>query len=738
MTQQEFIERYQFSIKDDNIGGGSFGTVYKAYDTILDREVAIKISEVKIVGDKEFSLLEEFKAIENIPPNKFIANYEEVFRFESFNGIYDYGLMQYYSLGNLSSYLKNNEVSLEKRESITKGILEGIAFLHKHKVVHRDLKPSNILVVDRKGIIIPKITDFGLSKQAEGDGKASRFTNSFAGGTLQYSSPEQLKGLPLKLNTDLWSFGVIAYEILTGKTLFETDSQSTASAERQNEITQKILHVDVSKKLAILSIRWQRVVTACLERDVNKRLQDTNTLFSILKSDETPLKEEVLEAKTIVKELKKDSIKVEASATENNDATIIKGSEKKIQETVNPKSVSSSKTISKDNKKKLNPLIWLVVLFVVVSGVLFVLKPWEEKIDPELQKQFITLKVEANLLAKQENWQEALNKYQEANKLLLELVVQDSIASLTKRLASIAKVEETKIWQKAKKANTIKSYKSYLAVYKNGFYKAEADSVIASIESYLKSAAGKKKLAQEQAKERLKKLPKPIQSLLASFVYVRGGTFTMGCSSKKFKCDDDELPTHRVSLSGFSIGKYEVTQAQWQAVMKSNPSSNQGCDDCPVEQVSYNDTQYFIKKLNKLTGKQYRLPTEAEWEFAARGGIKSIGYQYSGSNSGLSVGWYKENSGNYTHSIGQKQANELGLYDMSGNVAEWCSDWYGENYYTKSHSNNPKGPSLGLGRCVRGGSYYFDLNNRSVSNRSKSNGDLDEPFHNTGFRLVLD
>tara|TARA_R110002126_G_scaffold27040_1_gene91042 strand:+ start:1184 stop:3781 length:2598 start_codon:yes stop_codon:yes gene_type:complete len=282
MTQQEFTERYQFSIKTDKIGGGSFGTVYRAYDTILDREVAIKISEVKFVGDKEFSLLEEYKAIENIPVHKCIANYEEVFRFESFNGIYDYGLMQYYALGNLSSYLKNNEVSLAKRESITKGILEGIAFLHEHKVVHRDLKPSNILVVDRRGEIIPKITDFGLSKQAEGDGKASRFTNSFAGGTLQYSSPEQLKGLPLKLNTDLWSFGAIAYEILTGKTLFEAQSQSTASAEWQNEITQKILHADISEQLTTLPSNWQLVVNACLERDVSERVQHAEALFAIL------------------------------------------------------------------------------------------------------------------------------------------------------------------------------------------------------------------------------------------------------------------------------------------------------------------------------------------------------------------------------------------------------------------------------------------------------------------------
>jgi serine/threonine protein kinase len=317
MTQEEFRKRYEFNIKTDTIGGGSFGTVYKAYDTILDREVAIKVSEVKNVGDKEFSLLEEFKAIETLSIHKNIANYEKVYRFESFPTVFDYGVMQYYSQGNLSSYLKNNEVSLEKRENIIIGVLEGILFLHQHNVVHRDLKPSNILVVDRRGIIIPKITDFGLSKQANLDGKASRFTNSFAGGTLQYSSPEQLKGLPIKLNTDIWSFGVIAYEVLTGLTLFEAENMGTASAEWQNAVTQKILYTDINSELGSLPTVWQKVVTACLERDVNKRPQSILILFDFLKGN---FKEKLSNSKGNLndfKNLKGSNIRIKISLTSN-------------------------------------------------------------------------------------------------------------------------------------------------------------------------------------------------------------------------------------------------------------------------------------------------------------------------------------------------------------------------------------------------------------------------------------
>jgi formylglycine-generating enzyme required for sulfatase activity/serine/threonine protein kinase len=799
MTEEEFFKRYTYNVQKNNIGGGSFGTVYKAYDNILDREVAIKVSEVKVVGDKEFSLLVEFEAIAHLPMSMYIANYEGVFRFIERNGTYDYAVMQYYSLGNLSHYLKKNEVSLLKRESITKGILEGIAFLHEHKVVHRDLKPSNILVVDRQGEIIPKITDFGLSKQAEADGKASRFTNSFAGGTLQYSSPEQLKGLPLKLNTDLWSFGAIAYEILTGKTLFEAQSQSTASAEWQNAITQKILHADVSKELEILPLHWRKVVSACLEKDVNNRVQNSIALFSMLSGNEKPKEQPVSDAKTVVKEPNTEN---KSSTSYNNDETIIKGKQKTdqekstkqnalqllglqepftkgkledafrihknkckkgIQDAINSdiaesykktlskleqaygillplakipasKATAKKQTVAKD-KKKPSSFVWGILVVAMLAIGLFFLKPWAPSLDPAIQKQFTTLKAAANVLAKRKEWQEALSKYQAANKLLLEPAVQDSIASISKRLEGIAKAKETKAWEAAKKSNTIKSYQGYLAVYQEGLYKSEADSAIAKIEDYLKSEAGRKKLAAQQAKEKLKSLPSPIQKLLRDMVYVRGGTFTMGCTSEQNNCYDHEKPSHRVTLSSFNIGKYEVTQTQWQAVMGTNPSDNKGCGECPVEQVSWNDIQKFIKKLKKLTGKRFRLPTEAEWEFAARGGTRSRGYQYAGGNNMSSVAWYEDNSNKKNHPVGQKQSNELGLYDMAGNVWEWCSDWYGRNYYNTSPSSNPKGPSSGAYRVLRGGGFYDSASDCRVAFRYFSAPSF--RFNNYGFRVAL-
>ena len=189
--------------------------------------------------------------------------------------------------------------------------------------------------------------------------------------------------------------------------------------------------------------------------------------------------------------------------------------------------------------------------------------------------------------------------------------------------------------------------------------------------------------------------------LTANMVYVSGGTFTMGATSEQGSdADNDEKPVHSVTLSSFYICKYEVTQALWEAVMGSNPSNWKGAN-LPVERVSWDDCQTFIRKLNALTGKNFRLPTEAEWEFAARGGNNSREYKYAGSNNIETVAWYDADSGNKTHVVGTKSPNELGLYDMSGNVWEWCQDRYGS--YSGASQTNPTGASSGSNRVLRGG-----------------------------------
>ena len=217
-------------------------------------------------------------------------------------------------------------------------------------------------------------------------------------------------------------------------------------------------------------------------------------------------------------------------------------------------------------------------------------------------------------------------------------------------------------------------------------------------------------------------------------VKVEAGTFMMGATYEMQKPYDDEKPVHQVTLTNnYYMGKYEVTQSLWQVVMGSNPSKFKG-DDLPVERVSWNDCQEFISKLNSMTGRKFRLPTEAEWEYAARGGKKSRGCQYSGSSNISKVAWYDDgNSGRKTHPVGTKQANELGIYDMTGNVLEWCQNRYSS--YLSSSQTNPIGANSGSHRVRRGGSWdyaavYCRSSYRYSDRPDRRNGDL-------GFRLVL-
>ena len=216
-------------------------------------------------------------------------------------------------------------------------------------------------------------------------------------------------------------------------------------------------------------------------------------------------------------------------------------------------------------------------------------------------------------------------------------------------------------------------------------------------------------------------------------VKVEAGTFMMGATSEMKDPDDEEKPVHQVTLTNdYYMSKYEVTQALWEAVMGSNPSRYKG-DNLPVEMVSWDDCQEFISKLNSLTGRKFRLPTEAEWEYAARGGKKSRSYQYSGSSNISDVAWYDGNSGSKTHPVGTKQANELGIYDMSGNVREWCSDWYVS--YSSSSQTNPTVADSAWCRVRRGGGCYDNAWSCRSSYRYCRVPDCN--YYILGLRLVL-
>lgn len=226
-----------------------------------------------------------------------------------------------------------------------------------------------------------------------------------------------------------------------------------------------------------------------------------------------------------------------------------------------------------------------------------------------------------------------------------------------------------------------------------------------------------------------------VNNIKYRMIYVEGGSFQMGATSEQGSdACYNETPVHTVELSDYFIGQTEVTQELWHEIMNTNPSFSKSKKN-PVEYVSWDDCQTFITKLNQLTGQKFRLPTEAEWEYAARGGKKSKGCKYAGSNIIDEVAWFDGNSNTRSHPVAGKLPNELGIYDMTGNLSEWCHDYYSSDYYKSSSQFSPNGPLTGNNRVFRGGSYGNIDEDCRVSWRG--NYVSDNCTFYIGFRLAL-
>ena len=503
MTQEEFFKRYRYSIRTDKVGGGAFGTVYKAFDEELNREVAIKVSEVKIMGGKEFSLKDEFDAIKDVPVQRNIANYEELFTFEGPQGIFDYAVMQFYKDGNLSSFIKGNP-TLAQKEQVALDLLEGIHHLHKHSVVHRDLKPGNILIVKRGAKTIPVITDFGLSKNAKTEGQ-SRFSNSFGGGTLKYSSPEQLKAEKLRLNTDLWAYGVIVYEIFTGKNLFMAQQITGASAEAEKEIYEQIIGVDVYEMIKELPSKWQDVVKQCLVRDGAKRIKSTQALKDLIlkgeintdsaasKNDDKTLisevvSEESMNAQTIVNDrqtTQKEAVKKESVNRESGK----KSQPKKVQPKQD-KSFQSKQSFTEfkkvENKKRPLILVGAIIGLLVISGFVYAMLPSDS--DDWIQAQ--ELDTEQSYSTYIENNPEG-DYHNEAKDIVAWLNTNSdktiaAYKSYLKRFPEgkyVNEAKENELWLNAITTNTIKGFENYLSAYNQGEFVDKAKATILSLKN---------------------------------------------------------------------------------------------------------------------------------------------------------------------------------------------------------------------------------------------------------------
>ena len=658
MTYQEFQKRYQYHPVNDRIGKGGFGVVFKAYDTYLDRYVALKMSEVADENDST-RLANEVKLAAKLPVHPNIAHYEECYTFTTSTGMYDFGVLQFYNDGSLDDLIKKNVLTTDEKISILKQILNGIGFLHSNRIVHRDLKPRNILIARRGEKYIPKITDFGISKEFDAANSAA-FGNSMVGaGTLAYSSPEQLSERSMHRNTDLWSYGVIAYQLFTGELPFTTGSYSVTSSDGRMELFRQVNSGVLPETVNTIPEPWQGAIRRLLVVDPMVRFRGCTAVKDYIVSG----KEQEVQSPTSSADVEEEDLQ-ETRREISAEPVAKKEVDTPAKKATPPAPAPEADEDVESTRRESTP-----------QPVKPVVKPAAPKAEPVVSS---TPKKEVPPTPVQEDRPKSKKPW------------------IWIGAAVVAVLLGVLLWPKGGD------------VYPEPVCEMVVDSL------------GHVEWTAEKV---------TVNGVEIPMVYVPGGTFTMGATSEQGNdAESDEKPTHQVTLDGFYIGATEVTQAQWEAVMGDNPSVIEGAN-LPVECVSYDDALEFCRRLSELTGEHYTLPTEAQWEYAARGG-QSGGTKYSGSNTIDDVAWYEGNSGR-THPVATKSPNALGLYDMSGNVWEWCLDWYGD--YPGQAQTNPQGPTSGDYRVLRGGTWFDFTESCRVSNRFNSS----PSYRHYGFRVVL-
>ena len=687
------------------LGKGGFGITYLAYQQGLNRHVAVKeffmsdycnreettcAVSIPSVGSRE--MVEKYKS-------KFVKEAQTIAELDNPHivPIYDvfeengtaYYVMKHIGGGSLSSLVKKGKaMPVDIALKYVRQVAEALAYCHERNIAHLDVKPGNILIQDGVAVLI----DFGISKHYNEDGDQTSSTP--IGISKGYAPLEQYKKggvTTFSPVTDIYSLGAVLFRLVTGQTPPDADEVNEEGLpEFPSDIPQYV----------------QDAITAAMQPKKKDRPQSVDDLLAMLVE---PTVEDVDED---------DSEDTEVEESEDTEVT----------DDVDPSEV---KTVVPRNKKLLYGVAGglLAAVAVVLCILLGIDNSEKRKAAESDQTQYLSLISSADSLSRNESsLPEAMALYdsaavfetQYAGTRFSALFDQNALSSSSRvqsQIDSIAKVRQQETEEKLRQ--------ELAAAEQARLEREQAEKERLERERKEREEAERKRRETGYSNGILK-----VNGIEYPMVYVSGGSFMMG--SDDSEAYSDEKPVHRVTLSSYRIGKYEVTQELWEAVMGSNPSYFKGSRR-PVENVSWEDCQTFIRKLNSLTGQTFKLPTEAQWEFAARGGNSSRGYKYSGSNYIENVGCYYDNSGSTSHNVGTKSPNELGIYDMSGNVYEWCRDWKGT--YSSSSQVDPEGPSTGSYRVYRGGSWCSFAGRCRVSNRIYYSPD--NRYFDLGLRLCL-
>lgn len=775
----------QYEILEE-IGRGGMAVVYKARQKSLDRIVALKIIPKEFTHDKEF--VNRFKKEAR---DGALLNHRNIITIHDSGEIggYPYMAMEYLEGKSLNQVLreKENAFTEDQIKEIIIPLLNGLEHTHSKGIIHRDIKSSNIMF-DGSGR--PVLMDFGIAKSTDATQLTTIGTYL---GTPEYSSPEQADTQKIvDHQTDIYSLGIVAYEMATGKVPFKGDNPLAILNDVINK--QPIYIRDINPKI---SAGFTNAIMRSLLKDKNKRyLSCTDFIAGITDGESKRITDDKLTQKA--KNIKTKRTKKQRSSKIIYSLSIIilvgiiaissyyyfSGEINQLKQTIidlvnNETAYSKDSTVNsymtsalefhKQGKiiepKGENAIEFAKTILDLESNNKYAIKLLNQiaKDFEEEGDRYIDDKEHLNARMKYNNSLKAKNDTLVTNKLKL---LNENIAAINKRNKKKKQQEpdtnkgDNVAWELAKGKQTILAIENYLNQYPNGKYKNQAlllvqkirnqhlssnaigisqDSLewekakikntIAAYEAFLIKYPNSKFLSYANDIIQKIKLPDQLEKLGIDMIFVEGGAFQMGNNSG----ESDEKPEHTVTVANFYIGMFEITQRQWNIIMGINPSLFKG-ETLPVENISWDNTQAFIKKLNQLTGIEYRLPTEAEWEYSARGGRLTKNYEYPGSDTLDKVAWFWNNSKRSTHPVGTQQANEIGVCDASGNVWEWCSDWYIESYYKQATMNDPKGPINAKNRVIRGGSWNNAPIDCRNTNREKMNPNSSN--YRLGFRLA--
>jgi formylglycine-generating enzyme required for sulfatase activity/tRNA A-37 threonylcarbamoyl transferase component Bud32 len=712
------------------IGKGGMGRVYLAKDNVLDRPVAIKVLREALSRDSGSvrRLVEEAKAsIRLAHPN--------VVRIDDYHdaGMVKFLAMEFVEGETLADRLgRDGKLAEEESRKIAVEVCKGLEHAHENKVIHRDLKPGNILL-GKDGKI--KIADFGIARVVRDT--LSRLNSQQDSGTLLYMSPEQLLGKSSEAS-DVYSLGVVLYEMLSGDPPFKSGDVAYQIREIPPEQLQEI-----SPALA-------EIVLKCLAKKPEQRFKNVSALKEELdgtaernRRDEQRRADEIRRAEEEKKQAEDKSHAEEAGRREEG-----KCKEEKRKETerrgraeLEPKLDGTAVIIDQGGKfvqQRRDQLAAALEAGRQEHGESLLERGGYDRAEVELQAVLRSNpgNDEAEASLKQGRAGRASADERGKHRPLPAPVIAGKRTGNGGRAAMIALAvfgAIILIWYLSNRGRQEDvQIPGGEPTQQTSPAETQARPAVSLQPEVQKPAVPSYVPGKKSGKPHAEKA-EPVSDAKAveiAFVSIPAGRFWMGCSPGDGQCYGDENPRHEVEITrSFQLGKYEVTQGQWMKVMGSNPSSFKGDDRLPVEQVSWNDVQAFIAKLNALNdGYRYRLPTEAEWEYAARGG--TTGPYYASLDE---IGWYHQNSERKTHPAGQKQPNGFGLYDMTGNVWEWCSNWYGEGYYVSSPFEDPRGPSSGQNRVLRGGSCLVDSGSTRVSFRLRGSPEVSS--EDAGFRV---